>query len=773
MLPHLQTACSVLHYVIVYLCARFDLSELQLQCEQYTENPAENPREQKWDACPAHEPAAEPQQSLADTQFLELLRSMWEHEDGDGEEVGEAKNETVGEDEKGSRDGEIKEDIVNEDELNEIYEFAATQRRMGAEADVSTDSGDEGEEGMNNCSDAKERDEGKQNAKMEEAADMHRSAGDDLNSGSNKNMCQSRGPDASLDRSYNRMFSEAWGEYMEPPQTQTRNLIRMDTPTSRRTSSVSEVIDLSISPPPDSEEPVRSLFPVTGMSPGEVPSERLDQSEAVHQALTSESPNARGVSQLAEERSKLCSKDTSTSALSKTQGKVTPSLPSSTKPKLSPPTPSRSQPELIVLSDSSDDMEQDLPDEVPSCGDAHRPPTASPSRLSLRYAHFKETTQVRLSPKKSNKTPNSVHSEPSRSEQVGSESIMDGSGEISWLIPATPEPSTRTSSTQTSSCMRRTQLFPRSHTSSSSFFSSSISDNPKTASCSSSLKEPHREPLQPSPTFQKLISNCRLSKTSHRDSVSGIYPNSGTEPCSSTPLHSDPRLQRLDPLGSPLLRDSELRTQRRAGQEDRLGSLHLSPSVNSSPQQTFQSEKESSKSPAKSQHCDSLGDSGDQEISTEDKEAEETRTSKSNESNEVIEEEFTFVFDEPPIAFDDSWGLGGAVAEQGPCFSLRLESSGDQMGPPEQSGQGETASTHTLYPPGHGAQHNLPDPGAPHNHSLPDAAMWDSWKEGDEDEEEVDALPLSQRVGPVALSERVAQLRTPGSKVSMWSVMTH
>lgn len=745
-------------------CVRFGLSELQLLCEQYMGNPVEDPREQDWDASLAREPSAEPQQSLADHQFLELLRSMWEHEDVDGEEVVEAKRGTEGEDEEDSRDGEIKEDIVNEDELNEIYEFAATQRKVRAEAEVNTESGEEEDEGVNNCSDAEQRDVGKQSVKMEDATDMHCSADVDLSPASHKNVHQSRGPDASLDRSYNRLFSESWGQYVEPSQTQTQHLDLKNTPTSRRTSSVSEVIDLSISPPAESGEPARSLFPVTGVSPGEVPGETPDQSEAVQQPLTSESPNAHGISQLTAERSELWSKHPSTSAHSKTQLEVTPSLPISTKPKLSPSTPNRSQPELIILSDSSDDMDHDPPGEVPSRGDAPRPPTASPSRLSLRYTHIKakETTQVGLSPKRSNKTPNSVHPEPSRSDQVGSKSLLDGSAEVSWLIPATPEPSTRTSSTQTSSSMRRTQLFPRSHCSSSSSFSFSISDNPKTASCSNSLKEPHREHSQPSPAFQKLTSHSRLSKTSHCDSVNQTYHNSASEPCSSTPLHSDPRLHHLDALGSPLLRDSELRSQRRAGQEDRLGSLRLGPSENSSsPRRISQSEKEPTTSPVRSQHCDNPGDTGDQEMSTEEKEPVETRTSKTNEV-EVMEEGVSFVFDEPPIAFNDSWGLGEAVADQGPCLSLRLESSGDQTSPSEQSGQGETASPHTISPPG--PQRNLPDPGAAHDHSLPDAAIWDSWKEDDEDEE-VDALPLSQRVGAVALTKRVSQLRTPGNKV--------
>lgn len=679
---------------------------------------------------------------------------MWEQEDSDDEE---AKRKTEGEHE-GSRDGETKEDLVDEDELNEIYEFAATQRKMGAEAEMSTESGDElpeEEEGVQDHPDAEQRDEGKQN----ETRDVQPSADVDRNLGSNKDVCQSTGTEVSVDRSYNRLFSESWGEYEEPAQTQTRLLDRVNTPKTRRMSSVSEVIDLSISPPPDSGEPAGALFPEAGVSPGET----SDQSEAVQQDRILEIPNAHGASQLESERSNNWSKPPSTSALSKAQLDVTPSLPSSTKPNLPPSSTQHSQPELIVLSDSSDD---DLPDKVASRRASCRPPASSPSRLSLRYTQIKakETTQVGISPKRSNVTSDS---ERSQSEQVGCESILDGSAEISWLIPATPGPSIRTSSTQTSSNVRRTQLFPSSHSSSSSYFS----DNPKVTSYSNSIKEPHREHSRPSPALQKLSSHFRLSKTSHRESITQTNPNSTAEPCSSTPLHSDPRLQHLDSLGSPLLRDSELRNRRRPDPEGgRVESLHLTPS-DKSLSQLQSSQSESSGSLAKSGHYDNPGETGDQETSAEGKEQEDARTSKTSEG-EPMEEDFCFVFDEPPIAFDDSWGLGGAVAEQGPCFSLRLETSEDQNSPPEH---GETASLHNFSPPGREAQRNLPDPGAPQDQSLPDAAMWDSWKEDVEDEEdveEVDTLPLSQRVGGVALAKRVAQLRTPGN-VLCFSICTH
>ncbi|XP_046696346.1 LOW QUALITY PROTEIN: structure-specific endonuclease subunit SLX4 [Silurus meridionalis] len=694
LLQYLYTAvCTLTHTLIpdlLQLASRFGLSELQHMCEQYAANPTEDHREQQSEASPGPEPVAEPP---ADIEFLELLRSMWE-DDG---ERGEAESGTEGEDKERSRDSEIKEDVVNEDELNEIYEFAATQRKMAGEAEASTESGEEEEEqGANNYSDAGKKDDGKQGVQMDEATDMQQSVDVDLSSGSNKTVRQSRGPDATLDRSYNRLFSESWGEYMEP---HTQRLDRKKTPTSQRISSVSEVIDLSVSPPVESEEPARSLFPVTGVSPGETPY----QSETVQPAVPRESLNAGGVPQITSDRSNLCSKHPTTSA------------------KLSPPT---SQPELIVLSDSSDDLDHDFPDEVPS--PEHSPRLSAPlSRLhDSRYTHIKakETTQVGLSPKKCNVSPDFVLSEPSRSDQPGSENMLDGSAEVSWLIPATPEPSTRNSSTQTSSGMRRIELFPRSH-------SSSSSANPKTASCSNPLKLPHIE--QPSPAFQSLISYTRLS--SHGDYVNPLH-NSASKPCSSTPLHSDPRLQHLDSLGSPLLRESGVRNKREA--EGRLGSLHLSPSENSpSPRLSSLSDKESSKS----LHP---GDPGDLEVRSEENVAVETSAN----GDDVREKVSRLSSTNRPFRSMTLGVWGERLLSRGRA-SARLESSEDQTSPPEQS------SEHTFSPPGHGARQNHGDHEAPHDPNLPDAAMWDSWSEANDDG--------SQRLGAVALAKRVSQLRTP------------
>uniref|UniRef100_A0A3Q3MEW4 Structure-specific endonuclease subunit SLX4 n=1 Tax=Labrus bergylta TaxID=56723 RepID=A0A3Q3MEW4_9LABR len=134
------------------------------------------------------------------------------------------------------------------------------------------------------------------------------------------------------------------------------------------------------------------------------------------------------------------------------------------------------------------------------------------------------------------------------------------------------------------------------------------------------------------------------------------------------------------------------------------------------------------------------------------------------------------VMDEPPIAFNDSWGLD-ACAEANPpgCFSLRLEDSGGSSLQDQSTGPGKTpgsssstdcqpspAALGARSPQSRGSVSNFPsskahsaqpcDQPTPETNSLLDSKIWDSWQE---DQEE--ALPLSQRLLPSA------QLKTPGT----------
>ncbi|XP_072527252.1 structure-specific endonuclease subunit SLX4 [Salminus brasiliensis] len=861
LLQYLYTAlCPLTHTLLPHmlqLATRFDLPELQQQCEHYSGHPEDSGGPRGEEPCPAEEPSPGPQQSLADTQFLELLRSMWQHEESDSEDFGEARGSEggmeEGEEGEGTGDGEMKEERVDEEELDEIYEFAATQRKMGttvASAGSYEEEEEEEEDAVDDCSDAEKRHEGKQNVEGrqseearaalckevntsrhsyrlevdEETAAMVTSAtttrhtqgshADVFSDSTSDTRGLNAGPDASLDRSYSRLFSESWGEYVEPSQTPATSLQPKKTPSAaRRMSSVSEVIDLSISPPPVSGEPGESSLPVAGVSPGEgeagnksalhtVPPLSPSRINSVQPELSSPVPLGPAT------WSKRSPPERSTS-----QPKPSPLVSSSITSERSPPVPNRNQPELIVLSDCSDDMDVEPPaDKGSSRGGASTPsPSPSPPKSSTSHTQIraKESMEVGDSSEKTDKM------EPSETDR--SEDVLDGSAEVSWLIPATPEVSTRSSSTQTYNSMRRTQLFPKSH---SSLFtsSSSVPDNSET-SChaeprSGSLRErPARSRIRSderstiersstdvperSPDLQKPSSRSRLQTDTPQFQIPPS-PLSGSIPSSSTPLHSAPCPQPPEPLGSPLLRHCELGPQSRAGWEEdedceegaalplseRLGkvapsksaSLLESPELTAKPlgqsqslpsqRRSFQPGEEASKSPpgdpSHAETEDGTGRRGQEQGGTEEEKDENNRSVT---EVEMVEEVSFGAFDEPPIAFDDSWGLGGGdLGNQGLRFSLRLESSGDPGSPPGHRGQGETAAPHTDSPLVRGAPATSRRSGAALNHSLPDPAAWESWEEEEEDddeEEERPALPLSQRVGVVAPPKRVAQLKTP------------
>ena len=110
--------------------------------------------------------------------------------------------------------------------------------------------------------------------------------------------------------------------------------------------------------------------------------------------------------------------------------------------------------------------------------------------------------------------------------------------------------------------------------------------------------------------------------------------------------------------------------------------------------------------------------------------------------------------EDPPMAFDESWGLD-AGGGRDLCFSLRLDSSAGAS----QSEQGSAETTPPAPPPP--PLSPLPgNPAQPYT-SLLESKIWDDWEE--EEEEDGAALPLSQRVQPVGVAQRVRQLKTPGT----------
>ncbi|KAE8296812.1 hypothetical protein D5F01_LYC05578 [Larimichthys crocea] len=105
---------------------RFDLQELQQLCELHQDAATLGDEEDYTNV-----------NNQIDQAFVELLRSMWnkEDEDNEGTDTDEGRDEEKGLKEDHRADDltaverEIGEEKVNEEELEEIYEFAATQKK--------------------------------------------------------------------------------------------------------------------------------------------------------------------------------------------------------------------------------------------------------------------------------------------------------------------------------------------------------------------------------------------------------------------------------------------------------------------------------------------------------------------------------------------------------------------------------------------------------------------------------------------------------------------
>ncbi|MEQ2205932.1 hypothetical protein XENOCAPTIV_018641, partial [Xenoophorus captivus] len=636
-----------------------------------------------------HENQEENANNQTDLAFMELLQSMWNKEDedtgdSDGVDAG-GQSEDREEDGVTAGDREIHEEHVNEEELEEIYEFAATQRQRleqqssMEEEDDEEDAEQGGDAAFTNL---------KPNLQLE--------------------------PEPSLDRSYSRLFSQSWGVYDEGD-----NSSKSSTPlphpaphgatfaTSSRTllqSSASVVDELSLN------------LPIPGPSPGQAAhrqdngDSRVVAAEAMDASLKRESRGPHGI----------C-------------------IP------LSPDSPAKKdEPELIVLSDSSEELEENC----------------------------------RLSPQSYTRIKSSQN--PSPKESVCNFEFSPGdpdgcSPELSWLIPSTPLQSgrnTKSSSVQTNSSMCRTQLFLRGDSSppASPFknkvqtFNSPLKPSASAGDTASRESSPkHSKNLLSISSSDLKVSPekcCNPNKNtdvsaapcSFRDSSKHETPlQLRFQPCSSTPLHTEV-LQSPVPSGaSPLNMDPEKqsvsgqmkeRTSLESLENTESGSFQLSPVSNPSDPPSAESNM---------QHgLKTTGGRNEQE--------EIEGMDRSNEMMgkisvaDVRESSFHQSFmDEPPIAFNDSWGLDPSTEANPGCFSLRLEDT-EESSPRERPG-----SFSTSKPPfSNSIQSPAPDPGplipSEVDNGLLDSKIWDSW-EGDEEEEE--GLPLSQRVNPAA------QLKTP------------
>ncbi|XP_029286358.1 structure-specific endonuclease subunit SLX4 [Cottoperca gobio] len=728
LLQHLYTAsCSIpasLRPHVLELASRFDLQELQRLCEpeDYT-NREENVNEQTQQA------------------FTELLRSMWYEEDEEDEgaetDGGRDEERELEEDHQAddlsSGDGEISEEKVNEEELEEIYEFAATQRKREEETD------------------SMEEEEEEEKVDEEEGGEQVFAKLTEPKRGFSVKSLQPNS-DPSLDRSYSRLFSDSWGVYEEDPSSvpSTSGLAKTHPPQSQQhpsphkpsseqpgrtllQSSASVVDDLSPSPPPST-----SNLPIPGQSPALVGDSGGDEGTD-SPALKREKPRSS---------SYLCPRFFSQF----TSGNSSEDM------------------NVVLSSRSPSPLSPCAVQNLLSYTQIKPPPILKPNEPTLE---IKGLGSLQFSPDDTSAEP--VQSHPG---------LADCSPEVSWLIPSTPlqSRSTSSSSTQTKSSMCRTQLFPKGDASS---LSSSVFASPSSvlkeaavvtrvtieqrlrrprANLSSQARPPQSRipPSTPRASLTAALPCTRISTKppfflpprSTAASIRGGQVKEGTRlswgaftspPCLTLQIRPHLPLTEVDAL-SPAVATTQSLSSTGGGErnEDEAGGI-------------------------KSDNTDT-GDGGEQE---------EAETGEA----EVAESSFQQSFmDEPPIAFNNSWGFDACVEANPGCFSLRLEDSGAssqqgerslgqdaasstarQPSPASHRPASATAKAHSTQPPSSVPAHtSLPLTPAPPDrtsqatpeiiNNLLDSKIWDSWEE-----EEEEALPLFQRVNPST------QLKTPTS----------
>ncbi|XP_030590840.1 structure-specific endonuclease subunit SLX4 [Archocentrus centrarchus] len=791
LLQFLYTAhCSIpalLQPHLLELAERFGLQELQQICQLQLEESAALGGE--GDYVNREENIGD----QTDQAFVELLRSMWNEDDVDDDDDGadshRGRNEGLEEDHQAdevtSGDREIREEQVNEEELEEIYEFAFTQRKKEKDSEEEEEGVDEEEDGE---------------AAFTKLTEMKRCLSDKKLQPNFQHE-----PDPSLDRSYSRLFSDSWGVYEEAEPSSlasTSGLPKMHPsqqsshkPSYKRSgrallqSSASVVSDPSISPSPGT-----SNLPVPGLSPGQV-GDLGGSGDNGKVAVELEMPLA--LKRESQGPHSIC-------------GRHSPDSPQK-----------KEEPELIVLSDSSEEIEADVAI-LNSC----TPLPLSPSYTEIKSSH--------------NPIPNepALKNKEASSMELSAGDPLDCSPEVSWLIPSTPVrpgSSTRSSSTQTRSSMRRTKLFHRGETSPPSPFfsplafkstlhpsSSQIKDSshteqrkgsisrlkmdrnfsfsPKSDKSDGSSKEGEGFKVPPSqPKLSNLSSSTQLDSlqaSSKHDTPLKLQP----QPYSSTPLqtvlHQAPvllasSLLHTDPNKQKPTNQRRERAPLDSPEKSELGSFHLSPLSDPSGPRSLSSHglqssqrhsmfSNQSQRSLKSSISKSRNEKEGRELDSDNKEMfnEGLSEEAKGESREADVEESSIqqsfmAMDEPPLAFSDSWGLDACADADPGCFSLRLEDSEQResnqslTNQPESSRQSvrslnSRGGVTTPSPPKCLQAHESPSITAPLpkpkllntpeiDNGLLDSKIWDSWQEEGEEEH----LPLSQRVNPSN------QLKTP------------
>lgn len=653
--------------------------------------------------------------------FLDLLRSMWNEEDEDNEAVDADERqdeEKAAEEDNGlaAVDGEACEEKVDEKELEEIYEFAATQRKRNEEA--------------GSMHEQEEKENGEKG--FTKLAEPERSTCQHLK---NTNANPALWSDPSLDRSslssgsledcdHGDLLSSCSPQIPQTTEAKLCHKLSAKQAATGRTllqSSASIVDDIS----PDGPS-IKSFLPVPGESPDQ--QRNWDPEEGSISKQEGQGPYRLSIN-LSPDR---------------LQGKQ--------------------EPELIVLSDSnSPSPNSPLSPENPESYTQITPHPCKP-RTGLEEA-------------------GSVERSPDCPTVMADQSPVDCSPELSWLIPSTPlqhSKSTSSSSTQTRSSICRMQLFSKRDASAAVFSSpDGTVKNHSHLSGGATRAFPHNGSAEVNPERTVPHSSTPLHPQIHQPQV-GL---------SSSPNNCSFDKQRLESKG----------ITRKPSQRMEPGSFHLSPlsdpsdSPSSCLHRGFQESPRDGERPYQSQRsagwCKSVSLERDRtQNGAIDEKDEGVNEGVFDEEphEEAAPSEFhqSFVdLDEPPIAFNDSWGLDMCTDANAGCFSLRLEDSGacSQQEPLHTHQDAAPSASETrLTPPTHGLspcpsqvhcsqppnsiqaradsspQGSIGRPPPQLSTSLLDSNVWDSWEE-----EEDEALPPSQRANPSA------RLKTPGRFASL------
>ncbi|XP_061130096.1 structure-specific endonuclease subunit SLX4 isoform X1 [Syngnathus typhle] len=707
LLQYLYTAhfsfSASLHPRVLELASRFDLQELQQLCECHTDEASAQD-----DAGAAASPG-EHSSNGTDEDLTALFNSMWCQEDDADQDESNVHQAT----DVASGDKELHEEQVNEEELDEIYEFAATQR-MRDEEEVSVGESDEGGEG-------------EISSKLSEPGEIPGKCSDKSPQSEFDPL-----PDHSLDISYNRLFSDSEAVSKEdqnsfsPPSSTPPQAHTPHAPTFKSSSRTTLQSSASL----QSDSPT---------DPSILPPHRNDNCCTVGvKEIVEQEPPEHGM----------------------------PLKPQSRVPLLSN-SPQIKEPDLIVLSDSSEDMEGSVSN--PSA----QSPILSHSHSKRNFTHLKPT-EPSAEQKHSR---NMEHSLVDLSESPNQCNPLDCSPELFWIVPPTPVSTSprRTSlesSTHAKSSMRRAELFPKEFCNTSktsnipTCFSTSVFPLEESGAWLNPEKAEVDSPALAEPKFS-LFSG--VSNHLHDSSKQETPLQPRFEPSSSTPLHLDILQHRIwldtSPPYTGIDEQKSFSQEHKSPEKIQFDSFRLSPFSDSSQPQSSPTHKRSHNSTGFKLMSGTTSREDGKIAQLDDDVIEEVERNKSFEQASLF-------MDEPPMAFNDSWGLNDCddVAGNSRCFSLRLEDSGGRSRPVDAAASSpsppscQNGVNRYQEPQNLNSQPSTSKKAQTFQTSTADvmtdiapemsdsnlvANMWDSL------EEEEEILPLSQRL------KLSAQLKTP------------